>query len=676
MSGTNVIGLGIAVKDNASSRIEAISKRVAEMAAPAERARRAFGRLAESSGLKEFSHIIRDTAHHADAMFNSLARTGGGMGRISALLSTAGLAEGMRMAADFGASIYTASRQAQVSVGSLSNIGNAARNAGGNFDQATAAVVDLNKSLQLAQHGLAPASFNNGLARLFGQDWQAELTKPADQAMNDVLHKLAEMKNPVERDYFGVQLLGSGYEAFRREVQDGTQALDAHIQVAQRMPRLNDEQAKTLTRAQQAMNRLGGDLEGVAEKMMGDYAPAVTELINDLSGWIENNQGLVSVLEAVAAGIAGIGTAWAALRVLNIIRSLAKVTAAFKDLAAAEALAAEAPGAGAAAGAAAGGAAEGAAGGSLLRFAGIGGPGLAAAIAAYIALHPSGTQTEDQERQPVKSPIDGKVRQLVPLAKRHPELIVPSSIPTGLLPTPPIPPPGGPPPLPSLPTPAPPVGPSSYSPDLAMDPIKRALLDTIAQPESGGRYNVRNGGSTFSDYSQFPSGWGLGGKSSASGRYQFVQSTWDRIASALGLKDFSPANQDTAAWYNAATVYYAKTGRDLYADLKAGGHNRDITAALGEKEWPSMPGGSQQQETQAQFDANLSRFTKQEEAGQHLSLDTRGPSANVNLNGGLQVKIAIAGAPSGTRLSSTVSGNVVSGAPRVELLPESGDALA
>ena len=90
----------------------------------------------------------------------------------------------------------------------------------------------------------------------------------------------------------------------------------------------------------------------------------------------------------------------------------------------------------------------------------------------------------------------------------------------------------------------------------AQNPFGRALLDTIASAE-GADYNVQFGGGRF-DTSQ---GWkhprqvlgrGKGGVNSqwasdASGRYQFLSTTWDEVAGQLGLKDFSPANQDAAA---------------------------------------------------------------------------------------------------------------------------------
>jgi muramidase (phage lysozyme) len=138
----------------------------------------------------------------------------------------------------------------------------------------------------------------------------------------------------------------------------------------------------------------------------------------------------------------------------------------------------------------------------------------------------------------------------------------------------------------------------------AIPPEGRALLDKIASTESAGRYNVRYGGNgdkTFSGYGDHPrvaepitSGPDVGKTSSAAGRYQFIGSTWDQQAKKLGLKDFSPANQDAAAWDLAQTEYKAKTGKDLLATLQSGD-----TSAIGEvpaklsAQWSSLPGGRQ-----------------------------------------------------------------------------------
>lgn len=135
----------------------------------------------------------------------------------------------------------------------------------------------------------------------------------------------------------------------------------------------------------------------------------------------------------------------------------------------------------------------------------------------------------------------------------------------------------------------------------SLPPEARGLLDTIAKNESAGRYNVRYGGATdktFQDFTDHPriaepitSGPDVGKTSSAAGRYQFIGSTWDQQAKKLGLKDFSPANQDAAAWDLAQTEYKAKTGKDLLTVLKSGDTSDVLPSLSGQ--WSSLPGGRQ-----------------------------------------------------------------------------------
>nr|DAK11903.1 MAG TPA: lysozyme [Caudoviricetes sp.] len=85
------------------------------------------------------------------------------------------------------------------------------------------------------------------------------------------------------------------------------------------------------------------------------------------------------------------------------------------------------------------------------------------------------------------------------------------------------------------------------------NPMARRALDIIAASENAD-YNTTFGGGTFDDFSRHPNIQrkfkqkdGTTNSSGAAGRYQFLKKTWDDLRNDLGLKDFSPRNQDIGA---------------------------------------------------------------------------------------------------------------------------------
>ncbi|MBQ3569596.1 MAG: glycoside hydrolase family 104 protein [Methanocorpusculum sp.] len=127
------------------------------------------------------------------------------------------------------------------------------------------------------------------------------------------------------------------------------------------------------------------------------------------------------------------------------------------------------------------------------------------------------------------------------------------------------------------------------------NPIVKAWLDTIAASEIGsasntGGYNVAFGkGATFDSYADHPGIYGqyrgADGKlrkSSAAGRYQFLQSTWNDLKKRYPeiLTDFSPENQDRAALLLAMDV-------GALEDMESG--NFDAAYQKLGKRWASLP---------------------------------------------------------------------------------------
>jgi muramidase (phage lysozyme) len=143
-------------------------------------------------------------------------------------------------------------------------------------------------------------------------------------------------------------------------------------------------------------------------------------------------------------------------------------------------------------------------------------------------------------------------------------------------------------------------------------PEGRALLDAIAQNESRGRYDIIVGmgkeqGLTeedkaanrakgydkapvaFTDFSKHPGVRGMRtrrGFSTAAGRYQFTESTWNALKKKHSdLTDFSPENQDKAAWYLIQERYKGDVLKDLQEGKVA-----EIGRQLN-RTWTSLAGG-------------------------------------------------------------------------------------
>jgi muramidase (phage lysozyme) len=100
--------------------------------------------------------------------------------------------------------------------------------------------------------------------------------------------------------------------------------------------------------------------------------------------------------------------------------------------------------------------------------------------------------------------------------------------------------------------------------------------------DSGG-YSRHYGGTSFDSFADHPRIAITAGRwtSTAAGAYQFLSRTWDECATALGLADFSPKNQDLAA-------LFLIDRRKALEDVLAGRIEQAIAKC--NREWASLPG--------------------------------------------------------------------------------------
>lgn len=124
---------------------------------------------------------------------------------------------------------------------------------------------------------------------------------------------------------------------------------------------------------------------------------------------------------------------------------------------------------------------------------------------------------------------------------------------------------------------------------------EKKFLDFLGRSE-GADYNTIVGGKKFQDFATHPSTIGLrtkDGPSTAAGRYQITKTTYDSIASSLGVTDFSPESQDKIA------LGLLKR-RGALDDVRSGNFEGAINK-LG-SEWVSLPSSTNPNQPKRSWD--------------------------------------------------------------------------
>jgi muramidase (phage lysozyme) len=583
------------VVDNATKQIDAINRRITAMRAPMERMSRSVSRFVDVSGLRKVAQGFEWIGKTAATVFRTLSQIVPVMGAITGAASIAGMVKLVNSYADWSHQLVQNADDIGTTTQQLQQFQDATRLAGGNAGDMTSSLKALHTNLADFAIGRGNFAEVGQMANYLGvnlRDANGQIRSAAD-LMPELIAKIAALPDPANRARAATELFGAEGSKLVETFRQSHQSFAQWFTDAGRYTELTDDQKRSLQEFTEAQGRAGVAFDHLGQQISVVLARDFAPLLNRLSEFVEKHtpeivaavdrisqefttwlQGVdwskveaginslldglkwvINNLDTVKEVAEGIAVLFAAKWAIGIVASIAQVTGAI-----------------------------GIAGGTVGL---LGGLGAVVLVTALIIDHwkdfgriatdvLDGINSAAARVKTTLSDFWAGRHEAAPEAYPKQAPFTPGGAwaPTGPQATPggawaPSPnsnfTPGG---AWAPPGAAPSGAAGAFTPTAPdLTPEGRGLLQTIATHESRGDYSALYGGGHFAG-SQFPQ-WAGKDNSHAAGAYQFQPGTFAGVQSAHPeIKDFSPANQDRAAWLLAQTDYHRRTGRDLTVDLK------------------------------------------------------------------------------------------------------------
>jgi hypothetical protein len=285
------------VVDQASKQIEAINKRIEQMRAPMERQARAVQKFVDLSGLGKIADGFKAIARTALDAFSSMIRIVPVLGALTSAASIAGIAKLVEIWGQFGLTLQRDADRIGTSAQSLQQLQDMVRLAGGSADDMTESLKELTDAAAAAFSGRDPQTYawfqRAGIALT---DINGKLRSTTD-ILPEVIRYLDTLKNPADRM---TAALGLGGQALFKLTEDMERAKRPGESLADTWKRLNAEAAKQapLTDAQiaaqqryaEATGALTVSFEHLEQQIGTTLATALTPFINQLAEFVRTHE--------------------------------------------------------------------------------------------------------------------------------------------------------------------------------------------------------------------------------------------------------------------------------------------------------------------------------------------------------------------------------------------------
>lgn len=321
------------VVDQATEKIEAINKQIRQLREPLDRQARAMNKLVDEAGLKKIADGFGEITRSALESFDSLGRLVPLFSALTGPVAIAGLVKLTNTFADWSRTLEHGATLAGTSADRFQELQNAVKLIGGNADDATKAMLGIEKTLHNIVTGQAPqAAMAYRRAGIAWRDSTTGMRLHADAVFPKVLGYLSQLKEAQDVEQEASRLGAEGMAEIVRDLKAGGITWDEAIKRSEKLGVVNEDNRKKLNEYRKAVGALDVAFTNLGGSIAGAVAPWLVPVLEKVAKNIDlialAGEGVATIF-AVKWGVravAGIGQAAYAVTGLNAALKLTELT--------------------------------------------------------------------------------------------------------------------------------------------------------------------------------------------------------------------------------------------------------------------------------------------------------------------------------------------------------------
>ncbi|GBQ32285.1 hypothetical protein HLH34_04445 [Gluconacetobacter azotocaptans] len=282
----------ISAVDRASAIVDRINGRLDRMRAPVERLRSSFGRFAHLSGLSTLNNGMARVGRSALGVFRTMGQIVPVLGTITGAASVAGVYRLATAWAEVGTRLGTAARAMGMAPKRLQSMRGAAELAGGSGDAMGDALQQLSTTRWEAANGFAPEAAAQFQA--LGISLRELQTIAPDKMFERIAQKIRAIRDPAARTIAAFAAFGGAAQGLMPILNETEDQYQADVRLADKYGASTERNTDAARRFNHSFVALRLASEGFGDSLAESLSPALEDLNGFFADLINNNREWIS----------------------------------------------------------------------------------------------------------------------------------------------------------------------------------------------------------------------------------------------------------------------------------------------------------------------------------------------------------------------------------------------